>query len=419
MKKTRRGRRKSSKNKNITKSLRLVGVNAAGLGNKLFTFKKMLSELKPSVFFVEETKFKEEGKLKLDNFVIFELVRETKEGGGLALGCVKELNPVLVRKGDDEVEAMSVDISVKTMRIRCVVAYGCQENSLVEKKNKFWSFIEEEVAASWNSGFGFILQCDGNLWAGQDIIPGDPRQQNNNGKLFKEFLSRNPNLSVVNSLPLCEGVVTRIRNKNGIEEKSILDFFIVCSRVLPYVTRMVIDVDKKNILTNYKQARNGQKATDSDHLTEYLDLKLELVASRPERKEIYNFKDTASLAAFQEMTSNTKEFSECFQDDLPLEQQAEKWRMVLKSYCQAAFKKVRINNKKAFKPVNPEICTLIDERNKLKQNIVKDEDSEKIAELEVVISYGSPYLKVHLSCRFGLVRVRGRQLHYRLYTVPT
>lgn len=168
----------------------MVGVNAASLKNKLFTFKKMLAELKPSVFFVEETKYKEEGKLKIDNFVIFELVRESKDGGGLALGCVKELNPVLVRKGDDEVEAMSVDIFVKTMRIRCVIAYGCQENSLVDKKNKFWSFIEEEVITSWDSGFGFILQFDGNLWAGPDIIPGDPRNQNKNGKLLKDFLFR-------------------------------------------------------------------------------------------------------------------------------------------------------------------------------------------------------------------------------------
>ena len=287
MKKTRRGRRKGNKNKNISKSLRLVGVYCAGLSNKLFTFKKMVAELKPSVFFLEETKYKEEGKLKLDNFVIFELVRESKEGGGLALGWVTELNPVLVRKGDEGVEAMSVDIFVKTMRIRCVVAYGCQENSLVERKNKFWSFIEEEVITSWNSGFGFILQCDGNLWAGPDLIPGDPRPQNNNGRLFQEFLSRNPNLTVVNALSLCEGVVTRIRNKDGKEERSVLYFFIVCSRVLPYITRMVIDVSRKHNLTNYKQAKHGYKATDSDHLTEYMDLNLQLVSS----KEIFNFKD--------------------------------------------------------------------------------------------------------------------------------
>ena len=50
----------------------------------------------------------------------------------MALGCVKELQPVFVREGDDNVEALSVEISVRNMRIRCCVAYGCQETELVE-----------------------------------------------------------------------------------------------------------------------------------------------------------------------------------------------------------------------------------------------------------------------------------------------
>ena len=176
-------------------------MNAAGLKPKLLTFKKVLTELNPSVFFVQESKFKDEGKLKLDNYVIFELVRESRDGGGLVLGCVKELKPVLVRRGNNDIEAMSVDIFVRTMSIRCCVAYGCQESSLVEKKEAFWNFIEEEVESAWNSGSGFILQFDGNLWAGPELIPGDPRKQNKNGKLFQEFLDRNPNMHVVNALP--------------------------------------------------------------------------------------------------------------------------------------------------------------------------------------------------------------------------
>ena len=249
-KKTKRGRRNRSNN--ISKSLRFLGVNAAGLKSKLLTFKKVLTELKPSVFFIEESKYREEGKLKLNNFNIFELVRENKEGGGLALGCIKELKPVLVRKGDDDIEAMSVNIFLKNMKIRCVVAYGPQENSLVEKKKSFWSYIEEEVIAAWDSDSGFIMHFDGNLWAGPDLVPGDPRPQNQNGKLFMEFLSRQPNLTVVNSLPICEGLVTRSRMKDDVEERSVLDFFLVCSRVLPFVTKMVIDEDRKHILTNYK-----------------------------------------------------------------------------------------------------------------------------------------------------------------------
>ena len=197
------------------------------------------------------------------------MVRDSREGGGLVLGCVKELKPVLVRKGNEDVEAMSVDIFVKSMKIRCCVAYGCQENALIEKKKAFWDFIEEEVESAWTSGSGFVLQFDGNLWAGDQLVPGDPRKQNKNGKLFQDFLARQPNLSVVNALPLCEGLITRCRSKEGNIEKSVLDFFVVCSRVLPHITKMVIDEKRKHILTNYRNVRKGVKAIDSDHFTEY------------------------------------------------------------------------------------------------------------------------------------------------------
>ena len=129
------------------------------------------------------------------------------------------------------------------------------------------------------------------MWASADIIPGDPRKQNRNGKLFEEFLSRNPQLSVVNGLPLCQGLITRSRLRDGILEESVLDFFLVCDRVLPFVTSMVIDESKKYILTNYEQVRKGGKACDSDHATEIMDINLEVLSEKPVRRELYNFKD--------------------------------------------------------------------------------------------------------------------------------
>ena len=101
-----------------------MGVNCAGLKSKLLTFKNVLEELKPSVFLLEETKFKESGKFKLKNYVIYELVRKDRNGGGLALGVAVELQPAWVREGDDGVEALSVIISLKNMEIRCCVDYG-------------------------------------------------------------------------------------------------------------------------------------------------------------------------------------------------------------------------------------------------------------------------------------------------------
>ena len=68
-------------------------------------------------------------------------------------------------------------------------------------------------------------------------------------------------------------------------EESILDFFIVCDQVLPYVTRMQIDEQKKYVLTNYEQVRKGGKAADTDHATQILDIKLTVSSEKPERRE--------------------------------------------------------------------------------------------------------------------------------------
>jgi hypothetical protein len=82
--------------------------------------------------------------------------------------------------------------------------------------------------------------------AGQELIPGDPRPQHRNGKLFSEFLYRHPHLSILNALPQCEGLIS---SDNKIEE-SILGFCVVGSKVLPFVKRMVIYESKNYILTN-------------------------------------------------------------------------------------------------------------------------------------------------------------------------
>ena len=90
VKKVRRGRRTKAKQFNQ-------------LRPKLSTFKKILAELKPSLFLVEEAKYKDKGKLKIDgNYTIFESVQKSRDGGvGLALGCDKLLHPVWLRDGEE------------------------------------------------------------------------------------------------------------------------------------------------------------------------------------------------------------------------------------------------------------------------------------------------------------------------------
>ena len=322
--------------------------------------------MKPSVIFAQETKYKEEGQLKLgDEYIVYEQVRKgEKGGGGLALCCLKELNPCLVSEGKDCVEAISVDIYLNNMKIRCCTAYGPQENENIEKKYAFWEHLDREVFEAENAGAGFVLQFDGNLWAGDRIVPKDPRPQNKNGKFLEQFLERNPRLTVVNSLPECQGLVTRSRLKDGVLEESVLDFFIVCSSVLPFVTRMVIDENKQHILTNYRAGKKNGKAVDSDHYTEYLDLNIEITKEKTERLEIFNFKDKISQEVFKKNTSKTDQFTKCFEGEDLLSEKIEKWRKLLDSECSKAFKKIRIKDRK-MKPISKKISNLIDKRNSI------------------------------------------------------
>ena len=146
--------------------------------------------------------------------------------------------------------------------------------------------MNEEVREATHSGSGLVIQFDGNLLAGEGIIPNDPRPQNRNGKLFQQFLEENPHLNFVNSLSLCPGLITRLKFREGKMEKSVIDFFVVCHLVLPHITKMVIDEERKYILTNYEKAKKGGKSCDTDHATEYMELNLKVKTEKPKRLEL-------------------------------------------------------------------------------------------------------------------------------------
>ena len=259
--KSKRKRIRRKENKRKLCKLKFVGNNADGIINKLESLENILRD-NPSAIFLQETQSNRPGRLKTpssNKYTWYELHRTSnaekgEKGGGIALGVLNVLEPSWISEGDDDAEAISVEIWVEGFPIRLVNGYGPQVYDNTNRKDKFWKYLETEVENASNSGAAFVLQMDGNLWAGKDIIPGDPKEQNPNGKFFKQFLDTNKHLTVVNALPLCEGKFTRIKHtKNGTQE-TIIDFFVVCDKILPLVTKMKIDENGKNSLTRYKGA---------------------------------------------------------------------------------------------------------------------------------------------------------------------
>ena len=58
----------------------ILGANSAGLFNKLESFHRNISLFKPGVFFVQETKARQKNKVKLDDYVIFQHIRNLSAG---------------------------------------------------------------------------------------------------------------------------------------------------------------------------------------------------------------------------------------------------------------------------------------------------------------------------------------------------
>ena len=185
-------KRNIKRNKFISNSkLKIVGVNAAGIQSKLKSFDYILQNLKPQIWTVQESKLKPNQKLKSEaanTFEIFYLSRKESQGGGLIVGVHKDIESALVREGDDEIEAIVIHVKIGEMTAKIINAYGPQENSSKEKKEKFWDFLEEESIKADLENLGLIIQMDGNMHAGSEVLKNDPNIQNYNGKLLEQFL---------------------------------------------------------------------------------------------------------------------------------------------------------------------------------------------------------------------------------------
>ena len=150
---------------------------------------------KPAILFLQETKPGRSGRIKTPSskkYIWFELHRTEQankgvSGGGIAIGVIDVLEPSLISEGNDNVEAITVEIWIEQFPTRIVCGYGPQESDSKQRKEKFWEYLNLEYHNAVKDGAGFILQMDGNLWAGNHIIPKDPNKQNHNGKRFEYF----------------------------------------------------------------------------------------------------------------------------------------------------------------------------------------------------------------------------------------
>ena len=163
-----------------------------------------------------------------------------------------------------------------------------------------------------DEGCMVIIEMDANAKIGKEVIQKDVHNQSNNERILID-MARRQNLTIVNSLDLCKGVITRERVFENKVEQSVIDYILICEELLRYLTVMKIDDERTYVLTNYQKKKTKKKTTSSDHNLLFSKFSLTSIQQpRILRKEFFQFKCENSKKLFLEETNTTNKLSNCF-----------------------------------------------------------------------------------------------------------
>ena len=299
------------------------------------------------LFTLQETHNTTKGKVQIEDFEIFEAIRN-KAKGGTMLGAHKALKPFLIEEYSDIFELLVVEIKIANRDIRILTGYGPQENWPESERMLFFNTLEEEIVKSELAGKSIIVELDANSKLGPELIPGDMHPQSDNGKILADIITRH-GLIIGNSMNQCTGLVTRKRITKNATEESIIDFILFSDDLKDEVEAIVIDDERKNVLTELSKTKNGVIKTESDHNTIFSHLKLRWDKKvKQQRIELFNLKNKECQEKFKEATTsvnNNHYLSSVFDEKDDLENNTNKFMKRLNKTIYKCFKKVRVKER--------------------------------------------------------------------------
>ena len=352
----------------------ILGANAAGLLNKKESFLRNVSLFNPGVFFIQESKARIKNKIIMQNYITFEMLRKNNFGGGLFTAVHKSLKPISISSDDQEEELLVVEAKLLETKVRFINGYGPQEKAPENSRKSFYNQLDLEIKKAKFSGSLICIEMDSNAKLGSKIIPGDPKEKSENGKLLEKIVNEN-DLIVVNGTELCNGTITRHRKTINNIEESIIDHFIVCKDFFKLVVNMTVDEAGKYSLTKFTN-KTGDKicVKESDHRTLILEIKYTWNSSsykKDERREIFNYKNTEDFKTFQSISEDNQHLNHCFDNtNEDIEESSKRWLKIVKNLIKYSFKKIRIRNNK----ISPKLEKLFQEKERLKSKLAEIEN---------------------------------------------
>ena len=140
---------------------------------------------------------------------------------------------------------------------------------------------------------------------------------------------------------------------------------------------MTIDTEKEYCLTNFAQVKRNKRAIKSDHCPMKLEMKINFSKIKPDRRELFNFRNKQCQGEFRKMTEETDELTNCFENKMPIIKQISMWEKKFFGILYKSFKKIRVNNKDNIN-MKSDSLKLQEERSELLKAIKEDDDSADV-----------------------------------------
>ena len=176
-------------------------------------------------------------------------------------------------------------------------------------------------------------------------------------------------LIVVNAEKVCTGVITRYRQTVNSEERSVLDYFIVCRRFYKIIRNMLIDEERKYALIKYSGRTGNKSIKESDHNTLILEININWkteINEPEERLEIFNFKNVENFNRFIKLSSENDDLKSLFNDENEdVEKSSQKWLKTVNKIISASFSKIRLKRGQ----IDPFIENLFQKKENIKSKL--------------------------------------------------
>ena len=318
--------------------------NAAGLtsSTKKFCLKSEIRNANAAIFTIQETCLKKKGKITIQNYEIFEAIRNGEKKGTM-IGIHKTFKPVVISEYSEDIELLVVEMSVAGKEVRVISGVGPHENQTEPERLPFFLALEKEIIKAENEGKSIMIEIDSNSKLGLERIPNSKHEISPNGRLLSGIIDRHA-LIVINGSSKCSGVITRKRvTKDNIEESAI-DLVMVSADISHNVETMVIDEKREHALT--KLTKNKNKV-ESDHnpITTTFSWSWNTSSSK-HLTEVFNLKNKAGQIKFKESTSNNNYLSSVFdKEDGDINVQSNTFLKRLNKILHKCFKKVKVVEK--------------------------------------------------------------------------